>query len=313
MKIDLQTAKQLLLSGAVVAIPTETVYGLAAWLGCERAIASIFQLKGRPSHNPLILHIADKESCRKYVRALPAGFAELADAFWPGPLTLILPIKEELIPALARASLPTAAFRVPSHPLTLELLQTVQPLVAPSANKSGTPSSTKPEHIEHDFGADFPVVDGGPSLHGVESTILGHDDGVWYIARLGAISPEELEKVLGYTLKILQKVKSQVICPGQLLQHYAPEAHLILSEKPFTECPRRSSHVVGYGDRHYAGAEKVYILGNGNDPVAVSHHLYDTLRRLDQEKVTAAWVDMAIPENGLWKTIRERLFRAAKR
>lgn len=308
MKITVNEAKQRLLSGEIVAIPTETVYGLAAWLLEEQAINAIFTLKGRPAHNPLILHIANKEACYQFVSELPSGFSALADAFWPGPLTLVLPIKEETIPAVARASLPTAAFRVPSHPLTLQLLQQVQPLVAPSANMSGSPSGTKPEHVEHDFGQNFPVVDGGAAQHGVESTILLHNEGVWQIARLGAISPEMLANVLGYTPEIVQKNEGKIVCPGQLLQHYAPQARLQLAE-----IPQQKNFVVGYASRHYEGAKKVYILGNLNDPEGVSHRLYDTLRQLDQDGVLEAWIDMAIPEYGLWKTIRERLSRAASR
>lgn len=308
MKITVNEAKKRLLAGEVVAIPTETVYGLAAWLLDEQAINAIFRLKGRPAHNPLILHVANKDACYKFLSEIPNGFSELADAFWPGPLTLVLPIKEETIPAVARASLPTAAFRVPSHPLTLQILQEVQPLVAPSANISGLPSGTKPEHVEHDFGQNFPVVDGGAAQHGVESTILLQNKGVWQIARLGAISPEMLATVLGYTPEIIQKNDGKIVCPGQLLQHYAPQACLQLAENP-----QQKSFVVGYETRRYEGAKKVYILGNLNDPEGVSHRLYATLRQLDQDGVREAWVDMLIPNDGLWKTIRERLSRAASR
>lgn len=309
MKVSLKNATELLLNGSVVAIPTETVYGLAAWLGKESAIEKIFQLKKRSSSNPLIIHVKNVEECLHYVATIPDDFQKLTSAFWPGPLTVVLPIQEEKIPSIARAGLQTAAFRMPNHPVTLAVLESVSPLVAPSANLSGTPSSTKLQHIENDFGSDFPALD-GLCTHGLESTILAQKNGKWEIARLGAISQEAIAKVLGYIPKNNEKTSESPICPGQLLSHYAPKARLILSDQPYKR-EENPPVVLGFTDRDYSEAKKVFFFGPITNPEEVAHNLYAQLRQLDIEDIQEAWVDIAIPSRGIWATIRERLFRAS--
>ena len=308
MKVTLEDAKIRLKAGQVVAIPTETVYGLAARADSNQAVHQVFALKGRPSNNPMIVHIGNSEDCFQYITHRSGHLEAIAEAFWPGPLTMVLPVHKDRIAPIVRANLDTCAFRMPSHPLTLELLQQTMPLVAPSANLSGSPSATKPEHVEHDFGNDFPVLDGGSCLHGLESTIIAFTDGGWQIARLGAISQEELAKVLGYVPKLAELNKDKPICPGQLYKHYAPKARLFLSDTY-----KQHGTVVGFGSRRYEGAEKVFILSENIDAQEAASNLYDTLRALDKENISEAWVDMNIPDTGLWKTIRERLNRAALR
>src|SRR3984957_7402842 len=222
MRISLANACHLLTTGHLVAVPTETVYGLAAPLFNPSSIDAIFTAKGRPKNNPLILHVPNQKAVMAYAQSFPKGFNELAEAFWPGSLTLILPIDPSKIPGNARANLPTAAFRVPNHPLALDLLREVGTLVMPSANLSGRPSSTCPEHVEADFGIDFPILDGGPCKQGLESTILIYQS-QWEIIRLGALEPEIFTEVLGYTPEIagLDKMGNP-LCPGQLYRHYAP-------------------------------------------------------------------------------------------
>lgn len=311
MRVSKEAAIRLLQGGEVVAIPTETVYGLAAHLSCESAIRKIFQLKGRPFSNPLILHVGYREECAQYASHLPSGFSDLTEAFWPGPLTLILPIKEELVPPIARAGLPTCAFRQPKHPIALEILKKVSPLVAPSANLSGIPSATRVEHVEQDFGSHFPVVDGGACEHGVESTILAQKEGMWQIARLGAITASDLSSVLGYTPELFASVMVTPLCPGQLFTHYSPKAHLILSTREYDKCAHRCPTVLGFTDKKYPGAQKCFFLGAQHDPDSVAYTLYETLRLLDEEKVQRVWVDFSMPTEGIWQTIRERLTRAA--
>ncbi|MBS0654953.1 MAG: threonylcarbamoyl-AMP synthase [Verrucomicrobia bacterium] len=310
MRVPLEKAVDLLRGGEVVAIPTETVYGLAAWLFKESAIEKIFTLKNRPSTNPLIIHVRDADECAFYASAQPADVYKLTEAFWPGPLTVVLPIHEKKVPLIARAGLKTAAFRCPAHPVAAELLKCVSPLVAPSANLSGTPSSTKPEHVEHDFGPQFPALE-GECRHGLESTIIAQKNGLWEIARLGAISPEEIARIIGYLPKCAHLVEKTPICPGQLLVHYAPKARLILSNTPYEACEKKCPVVLGFTDRVYPGAKKWLFLGSLTAPHEVSFNLYDCLRRLDIEGIKEAWVDLDIPHNGIWATIRERLFRAA--
>jgi L-threonylcarbamoyladenylate synthase len=309
MRISIDEAVTLLQHGEVVAIPTETVYGLAASLFSLSAIEKVFSLKGRPRSNPLILHVKDKEECLSYLTAIPPHFHELT-SLWPGPLTLILPVDQSRIPSIARANLSTCGFRVPEHPVAQELLEKISPLVAPSANISGRPSATRYQHIEHDFGINFPVIEAEVPKLGVESTILAFVENKWQIARLGALSKERLAEVLGYLPEEYKK-RETPICPGQLFRHYAPKCRLLLSLHPEGE------YIVGYRDRSYAGCKKLFCLGSSNNAEEVAFSLYDILRRLDQEEISEAVVDMRLCETlqpgnlGLWATIIERLSRAA--
>lgn len=311
MRVSFSEAVNRLNQGQVVAVPTETVYGLAALLCQENAIGEIFRLKGRPACNPLIIHVGAVEQCLELCSDLPPDFMKLAAAFWPGPLTMILPIQPDRVPEIARAKLPTAAFRLPKHEIARQLLLATSPFVAPSANLSGSPSATKPEHVEKDFGAGFPLLDGGSSLHGVESTILAHVDGAWQIVRLGALTAKQIGAVLGYLPECAVQTRENPISPGQLLQHYAPKAKLTLSLNAYESCPQKRPVVVGYGTREYHGAKRVYLLGDTIDPEQAAYRLYALLRELDLEGVESAWVDMDIPVEGLWQTVRERLARAS--
>lgn len=308
MKITNLKAKELLLSGQVVAIPTETVYGLAASIHEPRAIDEIFRLKGRPSHNPLIVHVAKPADCLQFAVDPPKGLESLLDDFWPGPLTVVIPACEKRILPQIRANLATCAFRMPNHDLTLALLDEAGPVVAPSANLSGTPSATRREHVEKDFGSDFPVLDGGICQHGLESTIVVFQNGVWQIARLGAYSQEDLAKSLGYLPQIATHSQNAPICPGQLLAHYAPKARLL-----FSKASEDHPNVVGFTDRHYPSAKRLFLLGSSTDPSEVANSLYNILRQLDQEQIDEAWVDNDFADSGIWKTIKERLNRAASR
>jgi L-threonylcarbamoyladenylate synthase len=309
MRVTLDEACDLLSDGKVVAMPTETVYGLAASLSNPDAIAQIFALKGRPANNPLIVHVADSLQVQSYSKNVPEGFDVLANTFWPGPMTLVLPAINESVPSLVRANLDTVAFRIPNHPLILQVLSKVGPLVMPSANLSGKPSSTRLEHVEDDFGKEFPVLDGGECHRGVESTILMHPIDRWEILRRGALPPKIFEKLLGYIPTVNEVVgEEHPLCPGQLYRHYAPQATLILN-------PRISAGavgtVLGFCDRSYPLSCRVFSLGSSTNSEEVAKNLYDTLRLLDQEGVQMAWVDTEFPMEGLWTTIAERLRKAA--
>lgn len=309
MRLSLLQAVSFLRSGRVIAVPTETVYGLAACLDQPKAIERIFTLKGRPKINPLIIHIAHWLDIHKYADQFPPHFQTLAETFWPGPMTCILPVHPN-VPSIVRAGLPTAGFRVPDLEITRRLIQETGPLVMPSANISGKPSSTRPEHVEEDFGIDFPVLDGGTCAKGVESTILIFDK-EWIIARLGALPPQAFTPVLGYEPSVLNKEKTEKpLCPGQFLKHYAPKARLILGDgDPLLES---SSYILGFKERMYPKNKTVIMLGSIVNPEEVAENLYQALRLLDQLGATQAWVDMDFPREGLWQTIAERLTRAGK-
>lgn len=307
MLISLEECVKLLLKGSCVAVPTETVYGLAACYDKEEAIENIFRLKGRPRTNPLIIHLADESDLFPLITFSPPGLRQLLDAFWPGPLTCVLPVHSSISP-LVRANLPTAAFRLPSLSITRELIAQTGPLVMPSANLSGKPSSTLPEHIESDFGKDFPVLAGEACDKGVESTIVIFQDNHWVVGRLGAISLEALAQVLGYLPSLVKKQSEEtIICPGLLLRHYAPKARLLLSE---FEWPL-ATHILGFRERNYPNDKETFIMGSLNNPEEVAKNLYGLLRKLDFDNVNTAWVDMDFPQKDLWRTVRERLIRAS--
>ena len=312
MKISAEDAITLLKSGRVIAMPTETVYGLAASIFFPEAIANIFQLKGRPSNNPLIVHLGTADEITLYAKHLPPKFELLAEKFWPGPLTIVIPVREGTIPAIARAGLSTAAFRIPDHALTREVLIDTGPLVMPSANLSGKPSGTTAEHVENDFGSGFSVLDGGECERGVESTILCWDHDAWVVIRLGALAPEDFAPVLGYAPEVIEAThvhQEKPLCPGQLYRHYAPKAKLVLTEKISADAV---GAIVGFSDRAYPKGTRLFSLGNSQDANAAAHELYSVLRRLDDENIEHALVDMDFPNHGLWLTLRERLQKAAQ-
>lgn len=315
MRISLQQAIGALKDGQVIAVPTETVYGLAACAEQPASIFRIFELKGRPLKNPLIIHVAHPGDILAYATHLPHGFDDLAKAFWPGPLTCILPVDPSLVHSNIRADLPTAGFRVPSHSLTRTLIKSTGPLVMPSANLSGRPSATRPEHVEEDFGFDFPILDGGVCSKGVESTIVVFQDSEWVIIRLGALAPELFLPVLGYQPKVMEKTQGvQPICPGQLFRHYAPRAQLHLGKHDASKLVEEAPFVLGFKEREqiYPAGKRVILLGSLTNPEEVAENLYQVLRQLDQEGAVSAWVDMDFPREGLWQTIAERLLRAGE-
>lgn len=311
MHVSLDEAASLLKNGHVVAVPTETVYGLAASLHQPKAIERIFSLKKRPSNNPLIIHLADAGQLSSFCDSFPHGFESLAHAFWPGPLTVVIPVLVQNIPEKVRAGLPTAAFRVPASLLTRQLLVASGPLVMPSANLSGTPSATQAAHVEQDFGSNFPVIDGGECINGIESTIIMYQERIWKILRLGALSPEAFIPVLGYEPETAGADKGKApLCPGQLYRHYAPMARLI----PITKIPAESSNIViiGFSDRQYPDNYRVINLGNSKYPEEAAHNLYTTLRQIDDEKLEKVYIDIHFPETGLWRTLKERILKASQ-
>jgi L-threonylcarbamoyladenylate synthase len=312
MRITLSQATQLLIQGNVVAVPTETVYGLAAAMNQPAAIEKIFSLKGRPKANPLIIHVADLSQISPFVVDVPPAFEALANTFWPGPMTCILPVKPGLIPPSVCAGLTTAGFRIPDSTAARDLIHAVGPLVMPSANLSGRPSSTSPTHVEEDFGKDFPVLEGELTRQGVESTILIYDSesSAWKVIRLGALPPEVFKAVLGYQPTVdLGTGNKKPLCPGMLFRHYAPQAKLNLGG---FQRDIAAKCILGFSERSYPKAEIVLHLGSLNQPEAVAERLYDILRELDRKGIDEAYVDMDFPTEGLWLTIAERLRRAGQ-
>lgn len=225
-KTEVIKAAALLKEGEVVAFPTETVYGLGASIFSPRAIGKIYALKGRPSDNPLIIHIAHFSQLELIVDWYPDAMVK---HFWPGPLTLLLP-KKASVPDLISSGQPLVGVRMPAHPLARELIEKTGPLAAPSANLSGRPSSTTAEHVREDFGDKVFILDGGPCLCGLESTVLRLDPPT--ILRPGSVSREELEAFMGVTIDTASDQVEKPLSPGMKYKHYAPEAkvHLVHEE-----------------------------------------------------------------------------------
>ena len=301
MIINQNQAKKILLNGGNVIIPTETVYGLAGSIFHPEAIARIYALKQRPQKNPLIIHAATIDQILTLVTKVPKNFFELANHFWPGPLTLILQAKET-IHASITGGLPTVGVRIPNHRATLSLMKETGPLAAPSANLSGKPSSTRLMHLEKDFGINIPILEGYSPTHGVESTILGWIDSSWQILRYGCITKESIEQILGQPL-----LDSELpICPGKLFKHYSPQATLFSSSAAL----HLAEAIIGYENRNYPLSLPFYSLGRDNDPASIAYNLFATFRQIDEDHHSKVWIDIDLPKQGLYQTILERILRA---
>jgi L-threonylcarbamoyladenylate synthase len=312
---DINKAISLLKANKLVAIPTETVYGLAGNIFSEDAIKAIFRTKGRPHFNPLIVHIGSTQDLEAIVSYVPEKAKRLAKAFWPGPLTLVLP-KKDLIPDLITSSKPTVAVRMPNHPLTLELLNKLDfPLAAPSANPFNRISPTTAEHVEGYFKDDIELVlDGGPCKKGIESTIIGFEDDEPIIYRLGSTSIEAIESVIGH-IKIKNKNNDLPSAPGMLDRHYAPITKTILTANIKNAIKNYSGLKIGllvfneYLDDDVSF--KIVLSNTGNDLDEAAAKLYDALHTLDKEDLDIIIAER-LPDYGIGKSINDRLERATK-
>ena len=296
-------AAALLRAGGLVAMPTETVYGLAADARDDRAVARIYAAKNRPSFNPLIVHLPDLAQVARYAVLTPEAEG-LAQAFWPGPLTMVLPLREDSsLSPLVTAGLTTVAIRLPAHPVARDLLRAFGgPVAAPSANPSGRVSPTRAAHVLAGLsGRIEAVLDGGPCTVGVESTIIAMD-GPPALLRPGGVSVEAIEAVLGAPLArpgdpALPKA------PGQLASHYAPEAGVRLN----AEAGRPGEVLVGFG-----AVKGDLTLSDGGDLLEAAANLFHLLREADALAGPGGAIAFApVPETGLGRAINDRLRRAA--
>ncbi|MDX5437072.1 MAG: threonylcarbamoyl-AMP synthase [Pontibacter sp.] len=311
---NFKRAGRLLTGGKLVAIPTETVYGLAANALDEYAVEQIFTTKGRPHYNPLIIHIGAKKDLTKYVTEVPEMAQRLIDAFWPGPLTLLLP-KKDIVPNIITASLPRVAVRMPDHPLTLQLLQLLDfPLAAPSANPFCYISPTKAAHVQQQIGEKIPyILDGGPCEQGLESTIVGFEEGIPVVYRLGAITPEAIEAVAGQ-VKMHQKPAEQPVGPGMLPYHYSPGTPLYftdhMAEMLQNADPAKTGIITFREEVAGVPSEQQVVLSRSGDMQEAASKLYDSLHYLDGLELDCIIAEK-LPEHGLGLTINERLRKAA--
>lgn len=325
----LALASQLLHDGQLVAFPTETVYGLGANALDAKAVLNIFAAKGRPADNPLIVHVYDRAQLTPLCEVSPLA-EKLMDAFWPGPLTLILP-RKPAIPDEVAASLPTVAVRMPSHPVAAALLRACKlPIAAPSANRSGKPSPTTAHHVLVDMDGRIPLIlDGGSCDVGVESTVLDVTSGAPCILRPGGITKDMLEGVLGHVdvagsvLRPLQKGE-KALSPGMRYKHYSPDGQVTLVEGAEADVvaamAKLAAHADAQGHRacvmcfteHMDALKSCHPhdIGSRDNASEVAHRLFDTLRRLDEEHMDVIFSEVVPPE-GVGLAVMNRLGRAA--
>lgn len=312
-KESLAEAAKLLRAGEVVAFPTETVYGLGANALDETALQKIYEAKGRPSDNPLIVHIASREQLAQLVSAIPERAEKLMQAFWPGPLTLVFP-KSNMVPNIITASGETVAIRWPSHPVALDLIRlSGVPIAAPSANLSGKPSPTRAEHVLEDMDGRIPLIlDGGQTDIGLESTVLDVSGEIAVLLRPGKITKEELEEILGEEVFTFKQTEGVARSPGMKYRHYAPNATVVL----FSDL----SEVTLANEQHTAllsldtlPSQSVKVQKDfAGDRQRFARELFSTLRELDEQGMERIYIER-VELSGLGQAIMDRLNRAAER
>ncbi|WOD63425.1 L-threonylcarbamoyladenylate synthase [Niallia taxi] len=321
---QIKQAADLLNKNEVIAFPTETVYGLGGNAKNDEAIAKIFAAKGRPSDNPLIIHIAKKEQLAELVKEVPEKAEQLMEAFWPGALTIIFQLKEGALSKLATAGLNTVGIRMPDHPVALKLLELANlPIAAPSANTSGKPSPTTALHVKEDLDSVIAgIVDGGPTGVGVESTVIDCTDSVPVILRPGGVSHEDIEKVIGEVMldKALVNKDSAPKSPGMKYTHYAPNAPLYLVQAPKERIQelvaeeRRNGKKAGVltteENKEYYQADYIFVCGKRADLSTVAANLYDGLRSFNHSDVDIIFAEV-FPYEGVGHAIMNRLMKAA--
>jgi L-threonylcarbamoyladenylate synthase len=298
---EIDAAVRVLRRGGIVALPTETVYGLAADVANDAALERVYAVKGRPTDHPLIVHVPNVAALARYAAGNLSALYRLAARFWPGPLTVIVP-KTELVSAVVTGGQSTVALRIVDHPLTQAILERFGGAVAaPSANRFGRVSPTTAQHVRDDLGADVDlVVDGGPARIGVESTIIDLTGAVPAILRAGAIGPTALGDALG--VPVVTRATGNVRAPGTLIAHYAPRTQLVLVEDIAglaREVARRTAH-----------GEHVGVLTLPADAAAAARALYATLRGLDSAGY-AVLLAILPPDREENAAVRDRLTRAA--
>ncbi len=306
---DVLQAIAYLQNGETVAIPTETVYGLAANALDDDAVLKIFEAKNRPHFDPLIVHVANKEQIPDYVSAIPEQAIKLMNAFMPGPITLLLK-KKANIPDLVTSGLDTVAIRVPQHPLALALLNKLDfPLAAPSANPFGYISPTTAQHVYDQLHGKIPyILDGGSTNVGVESTIVGFEDEQVMVYRLGGLALDEIEKIVGPVL-LNNMESSNPMAPGLLKSHYAPRKKLYFN--PVVKTEFENIAVIAF-DKFVDDypKEKQVLLSEKGDLHEAARNLFSVMRQLDKSDAEII-VAVKFPDHGLGLAINDRLKRAS--
>jgi len=311
---NIAICKDLLESGQLIGMPTETVYGLAGNALNPEAVALIFSTKNRPSFDPLIVHTHSLQEVEKYVSNLPEKAKILAERLWPGPLTLLL-TKKSIIPDLVTSGMDTVAIRIPNKKITLELLQQLDfPLVAPSANPFGYVSPTNAQHVNDQLGEKIDyILDGGPCEVGIESTIVGFENEEAIIHRLGGISKEKIESLIG-KVDLKPHSTSNPKAPGMLKSHYSPGKKVVLGDlKSLKEKfdNKQRLGVIAFSKKLDGIAEEdQVVLSPQEDLSEAAQKLFSALRTLDTKNIDLIIAEL-VPDHGLGRAINDRLKRAS--
>ncbi len=307
---DVRRAAELLRSGRVVAFPTETVYGLGADATSASAVREVFRLKGRPAGNPLIVHGPSVEAARRWCRNWPRQAQMLADRFWPGPLTLVLPAAKGIAPEVLAGGT-TVGVRIPAHPVALELLGLCGfPVAAPSANRSNRLSPTTAGAVAELLGAGVAaILDGGACEVGIESTVLDLSGTAPAILRPGAVSREELSAALGERVRLLGEAAGGALrSPGMLPRHYAPRVPLVLVASA-PEQPREADFIIQFGDTAHSEPRRITLP---REPREYASRLYESLLLAEQSGAARILVERP-PREEAWLAVLDRLARASAR
>lgn len=305
---DLHRAAEILKSGGLVAIPTETVYGLAANALDPAAVAKIFSAKNRPSFDPLIIHMGDTAKLSDFTSGNNTKLIELGNKFWPGPLTLLLP-KREIIPDIVTSGLDKVAVRIPQHPLTQALLNLLDfPLAAPSANPFGYVSPTTAQHVQDQLAGkvDY-ILDGGPAKVGVESTIVGMEGADLVVYRKGGLALEALQAAYDGRVRINDFSDSNPSAPGMLKKHYSPDKRVVLVENLAPDEFNDNTAFLRYNSP-IVGQKYQFILTENDSLEEAASRLFAGLRALDKMPVKTVAIEF-VPEVGLGLAINDRLRR----
>ncbi len=308
---QLQQAAQYIKEGNVVAFPTETVYGLGANALDPLAVARIFEMKQRPSFDPLIVHIADLADLALLTTAKDERVYKIADRFWPGPLTLILP-KTNVVPEIVTSGLPTVGVRMPDNPYALELIRRAGcPIAAPSANKFGRISPTTAAHVRKQLPAVPFILDGGRTKVGIESTIVILNEKGFDIVRHGAILKEDIERLVPYSPST--EINHTVLAPGMVKSHYSPAKPMYLSTHiPAHARNRADAGLISFSGKDTEGYKAVLRLTHSNDLFEYAVNLFAALHQMEEADVDY-FVAETVPEKGIGLAIMDRLKKAAYR